>query len=213
MRLVDVPASVQDSVLFNGCAGPHLRKPISFLEAPMRRFFLLGALCGCASAGSSLPESTTPKQATIYQGDGGTIYAERPRATVATIAAPAASVWLAAKKVYADLDIPLSVENPSTHQIGNNNFFRSRTFAGESMTQLVDCGSGMTGPKAATYRIYISLLTEVAGDGKGGTTVQTTFVPMGQDMAGGSTDRIPCGSTGRLEALFLDRIKRAAVGM
>jgi hypothetical protein len=177
----------------------------------MRRLLLLCALSGCASSGTPVVESTTPKQATIYQGEGGTILADRPRAAVATIAAAPATVWIAAKKVYADLDIPISVENPSAHQLGNQNFFKTRQLAGEPMAQLVDCGSGMTGPKASTYRIYISLLTDIVTDGKGGTTIQTTFVPMGQDISGGSTDRIPCGSTGRLEQLFLDRVK-AAVG-
>jgi hypothetical protein len=173
----------------------------------MRRFVLLCALCGCASGGTT-SEETTPKQAAIFSGEGGTIFAERPRASMVTITAPPASVWLAAKKVFADMDVPLAVENTSTHQMGNSNFYKSRQFAGEPMAQLVDCGSGMTGPKASTYRIYMSLLTSIATDGKGGTIVQTTFVPMGQDISAGSTDRIPCGTTGRLEALFIERIKR-----
>ena len=176
-------------------------------DHPMRRILLLCTLCGCASSGTS-SENTTPKQAAIFSGEQGTIFAERPRATTATIVAPPAAVWLAAKKVFADLDIPLAVENTSTHQMGNPNFFKSRTLAGQPMSQLVDCGSGMTGPKASTYRIYISLLTSIATDGKGGTTVQTTFVPMGQDISAGSADRIPCGSTGRFEANFLDRINK-----
>ena len=173
----------------------------------MRRVLLLCALCGCASAGTS-SENTTPKQAAIFSGEQGTLFAERPRASIATIAAAPAAVWLAAKKVFADLDVPLAVENTSTHQMGNPNFYKSRVFGGQPMAQLVDCGSGMTGPKASTYRIYISLLTSISTDGKGGTTVQTTFVPMGQDISAGSADRIPCGSTGRLEANFLDRINK-----
>ena len=173
----------------------------------MRRIVLLCALCGCASAGTT-SENTSAKQAAIFSGEGGTIFADRPRASAATIAAPPASVWLAAKKVFADWDVPLVVENTSIHQMGNPNFFKTRQFAGEPMAQLVDCGSGMTGPKASTYRIYMSLLTSIATDGKGATTVQTTFVPMGQDVSGGSTDRIPCGTSGRLEALFVDRIKQ-----
>jgi hypothetical protein len=179
----------------------------------MRRAFLLLLVCGCASAGTSSETSnSTPKQAAIYSSpETGLLLAERPRASVATIAAPPAAVWLAVKKVFADWEIPVTVENPSTHQIGNQNFFKSRQIGGKSMTDFVDCGSGMTGPKAASYRIYISLLTDVAGDGKGGTTVHVTFVPMGQDVAGGSTDRIPCGTTGRLEQLVLDQVK-ASVG-
>jgi len=175
----------------------------------MRRALLSLLLCGCASAGSSVETSnSTPKQAVLYSGpETGTLLAERPRATSAMLGSPPAAVWLAAKKVYADWDIPIAVENPSAHQIGNANFFKSRDMGGRRMTELVDCGNGMTGPKASTYRIYISLLTDVIPDGKGGTKLQTTFVPMGQDVAGGSSDRIPCGSTGHLEQLFIDRVK------
>jgi hypothetical protein len=178
----------------------------------MRRLILFLAASAsagaCASGGASQPDDTTPRQPAIYQSsETGTLLGERPRASVASIAAPPAQVWLVVKKVYADLEIPLTVENPGTRQIGNENFFRSRNFAGQPMSALVDCGSGMTGPKAMTYRIYMSLLTNVIPDGKGGTTVQTTFVPTGQDVAGGSTDRISCGTSGRLEQLFLDRVK------
>jgi len=175
----------------------------------MRRAILLLLLCGCASAGTSSETSnSTPKQAAIYTSpETGTLLAERPRASVTTIAAPPAAVWFAVKKVYADWDIPVTVDNPSAHQVGNQNFFKTHQIAGRSMTEFVDCGSGMTGAKAATYRIYISLLTDVLTDGKGGTKVQVTFVPMGQDVAGGSSDRIPCGTTGRLEQLMLDQIK------
>jgi hypothetical protein len=177
-------------------------------ELRMRRILLLLALSGCASAGQTL-DDTTPRQATILAGDRntGSIYAERPHAVGMAIAAPPAAVWLAAKKTYADFEIPLAVENPTTHQMGNANFFKSRQLAGRPMVDFVDCGSGMTGPKAASYRIYISLLTEMITDGHGGTQIQTTFVPMGQDMSGSATDRIPCGSTGRFEQYFLDHVR------
>jgi hypothetical protein len=179
----------------------------------MRRGLFLFLLCGCASAGTTSETSnSTPKQAAIYSSpETGLLLAERPRASSATIAAPPAAVWLAVKKVYADWEIPLTVENPSTHQIGNQNFYKSRQIAGKSMVDFVDCGSGMTGPKASTYRIYISLLTDVMTDGQGGTKIQVTFVPMGQDVAGGSSDRIPCGTSGRLEQLLIDRTK-ATIG-
>src|SRR5512133_1416163 len=127
----------------------------------MRRFVLLCALCGCASGGTT-SEETTPKQAAIFSGEGRTSFAERPRASMVTLTAPPASVWRAAKKVFADMDVQLAVETTSTHQMGNSNFYKSRQFAGEPMAQLVDCGSGMTGPKASTYRIYMSLLTSIA---------------------------------------------------
>jgi hypothetical protein len=173
----------------------------------MRRALLLLGLCACASTGTS-SEEVTAKQATIYAGpDTPLLLAERPRAVAMTIEAPPASVWLAVKKVYADLEIPLTVENTSTHQLGNANFYKTHQIGGQNMTSFVDCGTGMTGPKASSYRIYISLLTDVQTDGKGGTKIQTTFVPIGQDVSGGSTDRLPCGTTGAFENFFLTRVK------
>jgi hypothetical protein len=173
----------------------------------MRRALLLLALCGCASGGTP-GEEATARQAAIYSGpETGTLLAERPRSVALTIAAPPAAVWTAVKKVYSDLDIPLAVDNIAAHQLGNSSFYKSRQIGGRSMVDFVDCGSGMTGPKSASYRIYISSLTTVAADGKGGTEVRTTFVPMGQDISGNSSDRIPCGTTGRFEAFFLDQVK------
>ncbi len=178
----------------------------------MRGALLLLALSACASAGST-PEGSAPRQAAIFSSpETGVLLGERARAIAAEIAAPPASVWLAVKKVYGDFEIPLTVDNPAAHKIGNPNFYKTRQLAGQSMVLFVDCGSGMTGPRSASYRITISSLTDVIADGKGGTTVQTTFVPMGQDLGGTSSEKIPCGSTGRFEAYLLDRV-RAALGV
>ena len=174
----------------------------------MRRVALLILLCGCASSGNTSDEYN-PKPAVIYGGDqtAARLEAERPRASTATIAADPAVVWAAAKQTYAALQIPLGLENPAAHMLGNQNFYKSRTLGGEPMTAFVDCGQGMTGAKAASYRIYMSLVTTIAGDGKGGTLVQVTFTALGQDVTEGSTDRIPCGSTGHMEQLVIDKTK------
>ncbi len=166
---------------------------------------LLLGLCGCASV--QTPEDTTMRQTAIFtSAETGTLLGDQPHASRATIAAAPATVWLAAKKLYLDLEIPVTVESPATHQIGNSSFYKTRQMVGQPMTQFVDCGGGMDGPKAASYRIYISLITSIQADDKGGTVVQTTFVPVGQDMSGGSSDRIACGTTGRLESYFIERL-------
>jgi hypothetical protein len=77
------------------------------------------------------------------------------------------------------------------------------------MTAFVDCGSGMTGPNASSWRIYISTITVVQPNNKGGTNVQTVFVPTGQDISGTSSDRVPCATTGRFEELFLKKVQEA----
>lgn len=178
----------------------------------MRRVALLVLLSGCASGGNS-SDTISPKQATIYAGDQSTarLEADKPRASTMNIAAPVATVWAAAKQAYASVGIPVTFENQAGHQMGNQNFYKSRELGGEPMTSFVDCGSGMTGAKAASYRIYMSLFTEIRPDDKGGTLVQMTFAALGQDMTGVSSDRIPCGTTGHLEQLLLDRTKAAVL--
>lgn len=167
-------------------------------------------LAGCATAGTVPGSDTAPQQATIFtSAETGTLRTEPARASRIQVDAPPASVWLAVKKVYADLEIPVTLDNLPGHQLGNPNFYKSRQMGGQRMTDFVDCGSGMTGPNASSFRIYMSLLTDVNPDGKGGTTLATTFTAMGQDVAGGSSDRIPCGTSGRFESLVLTRVKEA----
>jgi hypothetical protein len=145
----------------------------------------------------------------IYQDAHGTLRGDAPSSSAIDVAAPPLTVWAAVKKVYGDLQIPVTLENPAGHQIGNRNFTKSRTLAGQSMVEFVDCGTGMTGPNASSWRIYISMITVVQPNSKGGTNVQTVFVPSGQDISGTSADRVPCGTTGRFEALFLRRVQEA----
>ncbi len=177
----------------------------------MRRALLLVLLAGCATGGATTQGSNSaPRQQAIFTSpETGTMMTEPARATKMEIEAPPATVWLAVKKVYADLEIPVTLENPPAHQLGNPKFYKSRQMGGQRMTDFVDCGAGLTGPNAASYRIFMSLLTDVIPDGKGGTTLQTTFTASGQDVSGGSSDRIPCGSSGRFEALVLNRVKTA----
>ena len=176
----------------------------------MRRAFLLLLACGCASAGTPSGETIAKRPTILVDPQAGMIMGEQPRGESATIAAPPMAVWAAAKKVYANLGVRLTIENPATHQLGNPNFYAIRQFAGQPMTKLVDCGNGMTGAKAASYRIYMSLVTTIETDGGSGSRVNTIFVPMGQDVSEGSTDRITCGSKGALEQIVLDQITAAA---
>lgn len=175
----------------------------------MRYLVLLAALAGCASGNVVEGSDTVMKPQAIYQsGQTGTLMnGDVPLAAKASIDAPPPTVWLAVKKVYADLDIPVTFENATTHQIGNPNFWKSHQLGNQRMTEFVNCGSGMTGPNAASWRIYFTLMTDVNPDGKGGTNYQTVMTATGQDVTGGSVDRIPCGSTGKLEQLILTRVK------
>jgi hypothetical protein len=142
----------------------------------------------------------------LLVGDGGLVTGDAPGGSHASVSAAPATVWIAARKAYADLGIPLTFDNPPSHQLGNPNFYRQRTMAGQSMTTIVDCGQGPEGQHASSYRIYMSLLTSILPAENGHTNVEVTFVPYGQNVTEDSSDRMPCGSKGKLEQMVLDRI-------
>jgi hypothetical protein len=178
-------------------------------EIPMRRLALLVVLCSCATAGT--PEDTSARPEAIFTGDKqGTLMADAPRPLVAAIPANPAIVWEVAKKIYAEFDVPVTLDKPAAHQLGNTNFYKMRQMGGKPLQDLVNCGMGMDGPKAAKYRVYMSLVSNVSGDGKGGTTIQTTLAASAVDIsAGAGSDRVQCGSSGVLEYLINEKVAAA----
>lgn len=174
----------------------------------MRSIVLLALVAGCATGGVQ-GSDTTPQRQTIFTSEQGTLLSDPARAEATVVDAPPLAVWAAVKKVYSELGIPITLENAPGHQLGNPNFIKTRQVGSEQMTSLVNCGNGMTGPNAASFRMTLSLLTDVNADGTGGSKLQTTFLASGQDVTGGDSYRIPCGTTGRLELLLLGRVKTA----
>jgi hypothetical protein len=164
----------------------------------------------CASSTSSGSPTVRPEQpATVFVGPNvvQTVRTEAPRSVSRGIPRPPRDVWIVVKQVYADYQVPLTVDDAVAMTLGNQDFYRSQRFAGRRMPELVNCGSGMTGPNAATYRIYMSLLTNIVDDGRGGSTLHSTLQASARDMAGPSaSDRIPCASSGELERTLQARV-------
>lgn len=166
---------------------------------------------GCASGGPVV-EDATRLPVPIYQGsEVPTMYSEAPRSVTGTIAQPVAAVRAAARQAFADYSIPVTLDTPANGRIGNPDFFRSRQFLGRPMTELVSCGGGITGPNAASYRIFMSLIVTTKADATGGTVLAVLFESTARDVVNGtSNDRLVCGSSGKVEQLLLDRIRALA---
>jgi hypothetical protein len=139
-----------------------------------------------------------------------TLYADAPRAAERRLASPPADVLAAARRLFAVHEIPITLDQPASGQIGNPNFYRARRFLGRPMVDLLSCGSTITGPNAASYRIYLSLVLTVRATPTGGSTAALLLSASAQDLVGGSSaDRLPCGSTGAIEERFLTELEVA----
>lgn len=120
---------------------------------------------------------------------------------------PPGRVFEAVKTVYEELGVPPGTHDPATGRFGNTDFWKQRRMGNEPLSTYLNCGDGLTGPVATNYRIYMSLQSVVRPDGKGGSEMETAFTAQAQNMEGSSSDRIACGSTGRLE----ERIRRGVL--
>lgn len=179
----------------------------------MRRALIFLLICGCARpvpTTTATPTAATnekPSRTAIFNDPTlATVYKDAPSAIMASIAKPPQQVAAAMRLAYASIGVPITVDDAKGTRIGNADFFRSRNFAGKAMTQLVSCGSSMTGPNASSYRIFMSLITTLKADDRGRTDVSVLFVSTAQDIAGGATnDRVTCGTTGVLEKLLIEK--------
>ena len=171
------------------------------------RLALLAGVMGCAGSGATV--NTAPERAaTIFSGpEAPTMYADAPQAVTRTLTVPVTTARTAVQQAFTDYSIPVTLNNPTSGQIGNPDFYRSARFMGRPMVELVSCGSGITGPNAATYRIFMSMLATVKANAQGQAVVSMTFTASARDVAGGASgDRLPCGSSGNVEQRFLERV-------
>jgi hypothetical protein len=170
--------------------------------------FLVVAGASCASTSSSRgPDVPAPSERTIAVDDQQVYRATVIANAKAPVPAPPNKTFDAVKAVYEELGVPPGTNDPATGRFGNTDFWKSRRFANEPISAFLNCGDSFSGPIANNYRIYISLLSIVRPDGKGGSELETAFTASAQNMEGASGDRISCGSTGKLE----ERIRKGVL--
>jgi hypothetical protein len=165
---------------------------------------LVAATAACASSGGA-PSVAMPTERTVAVDDNN-VYRTTvlPNAKVPVPAAPN-RVFEAVKAVYEELGVPPGTNDPATGRFGNVDFWKQRRFGNEALSTYLNCGDSFTGPVANSYRIYLSLISIVRPDGKGGSEVETAFTAQAQNMEGSAGDRIACGTSGRLE----ERIRKS----
>lgn len=169
---------------------------------------------GCAT-GSGGGSNVAPNggQRTVLVSDNGTAYRTTTMpASEAAFAQPATKVWAALESAYMALGIPTPLNDPSSHHIGNTNFFRSRRFNGQPLSRYADCGESPEGPRADNDRVYFSMITSVTVVDATHTRLSTDVSPVAVNLSGEDNGRINCGSTGNLETLLYDTVNRELGG-
>lgn len=172
---------------------------------PRHLLFIAPFLLACASTadtGSARPD----RQVTAISTEMGTVEIERyiDRAGIThRVPATVDEVWPLLVARYQELDITLGTINRPAGQLGNTRVVATRQFAGQRLSRLLNCGSTATGaPVADSYRIELSLLSEVKPAGETGSLLETRLSALAHSI-GTSTAPVQCRSTGALEDMLL----------
>jgi hypothetical protein len=116
---------------------------------------------------------------------------------VAVIHARPDAVLAAFNAAYGDMRIEVKLWDPPHGQVGNKNFSKMYRLGGAPLSTYFGCGTTLTGAAADSYRVTISLVSQVTpvADGSETRTLVTGFA----DDLGSSKGAITCESLGTLE--------------
>jgi hypothetical protein len=167
---------------------------------------LLSAV-GCATGGTAA-NTQAPADRPLVIEDGNMVKTNEAPASATSFDAPATKVWPALNAAYASLGIDVKVNDASTHRMGNTQFYKSRNLNGTPLSRIADCGNGPNGPRANSGRVYFSVVTTLVAVDAGHTRLTTEVSPVAVDESGTTGYRATCGSTGVLETMLYDAVRK-----
>lgn len=181
------------------------------MKSPVAVTLLFATAVLAAAACTHSATTAAPPTQTIVN-----IGVDRPQAAVLrapeeaghedlVVTASRTAVLNALVAAYSDLGIEVRYSNPQTSELGNRNFAKIHTIAGEPLSKFLDCGMTPTGPAASSYRITMSMLSMAVPD-SAGIRVETRLQARATDF-GVSTEPRDCRSLGTLEGRLHNLVK------
>ena len=126
-----------------------------------------------------------------------------------TISAAFEVTRAAAAAVLEELKIPATTNDPAG-LVGNGGFRLLRRFGNDRLSTYFECGTGLSGPQADTWRLTAAVMLWVERAGDAGSRVRIALVAGAQDLDPSTRRSAGCGSTGALETMVIDRIRKRA---
>ena len=116
----------------------------------------------------------------------------------------ASNALAAFKGAFADLGVPLDVEDPTGAILGNQSIKAVAGFGGYRLSRLLDCGSSTVGQNSDTFRVSIVLLALLDWVDSTHTKVRVGFVGGAVPIASSVNQGVQCSSTGVMEARLME---------
>jgi hypothetical protein len=172
-----------------------------YIAAGLTALVTLGCSSGSGRSGAeaSAPIVVTDERAAALSAALGERVISDDVGVVASLAAAPDKVHQALVVAYTDLGVPATIVNPSDGLVAAIDRLALRRLGQTALSRYLSCGETITGSRADQDRIVLSVVSRAKPDGPGRTRVETRVVAMATDVSGTAT-RIPCTTTGQLEA-------------
>jgi hypothetical protein len=124
-----------------------------------------------------------------------------------TLPASAGAVFFAARQVFFELKIPTPLADSARGYLINGRFIKLRSLAGSPLSAYLNCGYGMTGPNADSFRVTMAIAALVDAISPNTSRLRLTVLAGAESTEGASKSAVTCGSTGVLEERILRTIR------
>lgn len=171
-------------------------------------------IVACASGGSSgvaSPTATpTTRIGTTSGATVGTVATATGNERIAVdVPVSAQRAWEVLPLVYAELEIPIRLQQQASRLIGNTGFETRRVIGGQRASRYLNCGNASGGPNADTFRLTISVVTQVHEGGDGNARLETRLTANAASVTYAGTV-VTCSTTGALERHIAERVQELA---
>jgi len=176
---------------------------------------LFAAACaGATATGGDTGVAPTPTVATtrVVTSQGGTVMASGMTVDFDVrllVTGTADQAWAVLPGVYAELGIPLSINDAGSKTIGNTGWRTRRVIGRVPAQRYLECGSSGTLANAETYQLTLSIVSTVSPNARGGAVVSTAVSGTGKNPITSSSAEVRCASTGDLELRIRDMVEKA----
>ena len=125
------------------------------------------------------------------------------------IAASPGVIYTTLRAMYGELKVPLEVDDSVSGMLGNLRMLRIRSLGRTRLSQVVNCGGGMSGPLADNARVQMAMVSMLKPITPDTTEVRTAVVAAATSLEGASRDPIGCSSSGQFEIKFHEQLARS----
>ena len=112
---------------------------------------------------------------------------------------PAGRVYNAVLAAFSELKISADVRDSAAGRVETNVFHRRGDLGGKQISTYLECGDGITGPYADSYRVYMIVLTTIVPKGPDRSALRSVLLGGAVNVAEGARQPMACESSGRWE--------------